>query len=194
MRFHVAARRYSLRIALGRLIHEGVQVLGAVVRREREIIISATCEPFDRLRVLLRELTRAWVMETGEPTDADGWLSLIANVLPLAMTDLATQGGETALMALHPGESPEPGAARAGVGSARHCAKCSGSVVGASVVWRCLDSALAEMRFYCEFCNHTQIWTELVSAKGRPTAITIDAPTFEKGDTTGVPGDGVSRE
>lgn len=186
MRFKVGASRYSVVIAPGPLTFEGTPSLAATMQADRQILIAGDAPVSDRPRLLMRELMHAWIMETGEPKRSEGWVDLCATVTMATVNDLNFQGGEMGLMGLRSGESPEPGAVRSGLSTNRQCAVCQSTVAGGSVIWRPASlPGLAELRIYCEFCGHTQIWTEGLSARGLPNCIPIGEPTFERGDRTG---------
>lgn len=194
MRFKIAARRYALQITPGPLVFEEKECLGCCLQADQLLLIAADCPVRDRLRILLRELLRAWTFEVGEPATVGAWLDLGATVLQGTINDLNMQGGEMALMSMVSGESPEPAAARSGLSTSRQCAVCESTVAGGSVAWRpSTPPGAVELRIYCEHCNQTQIWQEGQSARGIPNAIPISEPRFERGDKTGLAQPGLSR-
>jgi hypothetical protein len=188
MRFPVAGTAvYSVRVAMGPVrLEDGTEVNGATLADTREILLAATCPPEMRWDVLLAELLRAWTFETAEPSTQAEWLHLHARCAREAFKAINQQGGERALLNLQPGESPQPMAARIGVGTNRHCALCDGTLAGGSVAWRPLAlPGVAELRIYCEFCDVTQVWHEGMTG-GMPNAHAMGAPEHLPGDSTGI--------
>lgn len=185
MAFKVGARLYRVTVTAGRLSFDGDGCLGATLQSEGEILISASCPPHDRLRILLRELQRAWTYECGVPGDADGWLDLAATMARAAMVDLNLHSGEAALLALGAGETLEP--KLIGLQSARHCGKCRSMVAGGSVACKTTNlPGVLELAMYCEFCGRTMRWREAQTARGTPSGELLGRMEFEAGDTTGV--------
>lgn len=184
MIFVVGTQKYRLRITEGPIVLNGVECSSVCLQAHREILIAPDHPKRDRLRSLLHELARAWVFETGMPRDAEGWMDVAASVSIGAMKDLNNQGGEMALLAMRPGESTGASTAKIGLSRNRECAVCRTTVAGASV--QCQPAGMpgvVELALYCEFCNHTQRWQEMQSARGLPTGVVVGEPAFERGDT-----------
>src|SRR5207237_1061056 len=93
--YRAGARAYRASVTRGQLVFDGDPCLGATIQSGAEILISGTCAPADRQRILFRELCRAWVYESGEPRDADGWLDLAATVALTVAAKTASQTRRT---------------------------------------------------------------------------------------------------
>jgi hypothetical protein len=187
MNFDVGSNTYRLRVTEGPIELDGAECLSACVQAEREILISKEAKPRDRMRLLIRELARAWTFETGEPSTFNGWLGLVATVTLAAVKNLNTQGGEMGVLSLRPGEVTSSATVKIGLSLNRPCAVCNTTVAGGSIV--CQPAGLpgvVEMMLYCDFCGHTQCWKEMQGARGLPTGVPIGKPTFERGDKTGL--------
>lgn len=188
MEFPIGAWKYSVAITDGKLFHEGRECIGATIEASREILISSVCPPRDRLRVLIRELTRAWTFATGSPDGPEAWMDLAATMFGATVSALNRQGSEAALVAMRPGDDIGPATARVGLSRNRECARCNGTVAGASV--DCTPGAMPgvlDMGLYCEHCGKTQRWQEVATAMGLPSGIVTGKPRFEAGDTISEP-------
>lgn len=184
MIFHVGPHTYRLRVTAGALIHGGAECLGGTIQTPREILISADCPAGDRLRVLLRELCRAWSFEVGAP-HGDDWMDLAATVALAAMKDLNTQGGALALLALRPGERTDHSTVKIGLSTNRYCPCCQETVAGGSVHWGPGEvPGVVDLAIFCPFCGDTWRWREAQAAGGMPTGIVLGTPVKERGDTT----------
>lgn len=184
MTFRIGKRRYRLKVVPGKLLVDGATALGAAMQSRAEILLSSELPHDDRLRVLCRELFRCWVFETGRPDSTEGWLSLAATMAMQLSVDLNAAGGELGLLSLRPGEDVENPTIRIPLTRNRQCAKCGGTVAGASVECSPDTPGVVRMSLYCEFCGITQRWSETQGGMGLPTGQVVGEPVFESGDTT----------
>jgi hypothetical protein len=96
--FRVGARDYTVHVTPGPLLIDGREASGATLEENGEILIAPHLAPASAVRVMLRELARAWTFETGEPATAEDWLDLTATVALAALRELlpASTWGELA--------------------------------------------------------------------------------------------------
>jgi hypothetical protein len=87
--FRVGAVDYTVAVAPGPLSIEGAAISGGTMEAEREILIAGdVTDGVQRVRVMLRELARAWTFEVGEPATAADWINLAGTVALAALREL----------------------------------------------------------------------------------------------------------
>lgn len=184
MRFRVGPWRYAVKISNDEIFHDGKKRMGLCIDDERLILISPNCKLRDRLRVLMHEISHAWLFACGTPTDAEGLCDLNSTIFATALHDFSIQGGVESLLRLTAGESPESKANTIALTNTRYCAKCQDTVAGGSVI--CVrssdDPRMVSLTLYCAGCGHLQRWMESMTIGGFPSGQVVGSPVFERGD------------
>lgn len=177
MDFHVGSTVYRLAIAEGPMSDRW----GECNERERRIVLGPDVPAMERIRVLFHELAHAWIFETGEPKNLEGWCDLMGAVAARGMRDLMLAGGEEALRRMEPGESHAITTGRVGLTRHRYCGKCGGTVAGGSV--QCQTTLYEGMpavslELWCGHCDHRQFWLEAATMAGMPSGAVLGEVEF----------------
>jgi hypothetical protein len=185
MQFLIAgAWPYQVSIAAEPIIDSGRELMGRFDERGRLILISPACPPQRRLWVLMHELGHAWLAHTGgRPLTEEKTCDLLGTFCVAVIRWLKISGGESALLRLQPGERLRPASARIMLSAGRPCGVCGKSVSPGLVECAPATDASGQisLRLYCDFCEHLQIWREMASVDGLPTAERVSDNRYDRG-------------
>lgn len=136
----------------------------------------------DRPRIILHEFAHFWLRWGGLPRTDEHFCDLFARMAESFIVDLTKQGGLDALRLLdmQPEDRFDAATLNTTLAAVKgeslvECGKCRTRIGGASVVVSppafdaSVSSLTVTLAFYCDGCDHVQVWRELASQSGKPS-------------------------
>lgn len=104
--FWIGVEVYTVRVTKDPIFMNGVECLGIAEYRTREILLSPGLPPYARMATLLHEVRHAWQFHfPGTSSTAEDEATTTSSIMLCTWTDLESQGGEAAVIALQPQEA-----------------------------------------------------------------------------------------